>query len=218
MSRRPGEISCHSDPKERPPAYNNNDNNNESGNLRKNRVYSDLSIVEIGKITEKCPGDLERFPVTQTPKKDHQLIIIIIIIIMKVEIRGRIETIQTSALLRSARLLRSVQETWRDFLSLRPQRKTISLRCWEKLVRCKIIIRACFNEIKSYQIDLQFYQIRVKTKKDKKNTSTNSKKVVVISVIVGALRTIPESKSEVAAQGLLEIRARIETIHTTAFL
>ena len=42
------------------------------------------------------------------------------------EIRGREETIQTTALLRSAGILRRVLETWGDLLSLRLQWKTIS--------------------------------------------------------------------------------------------
>ena len=39
------------------------------------------------------------------------------------EIRGRVETIQTTALLSSAR--RRVQETWGDLLSLKRQLKTV---------------------------------------------------------------------------------------------
>ena len=35
------------------------------------------------------------------------------------EIRGKVETIQTSALLRSVTILRKVQETWRDLLSVK---------------------------------------------------------------------------------------------------
>ena len=42
------------------------------------------------------------------------------------EIGGRVETIQTTALLRTARILRRVLETWGDFLSLKLQWKTIS--------------------------------------------------------------------------------------------
>ena len=41
------------------------------------------------------------------------------------EIRRRVETIQTRALLRSARILRRVPETWGDLLSLKTQGKTI---------------------------------------------------------------------------------------------
>ena len=44
----------------------------------------------------------------------------------QLEIRGRAETIQTAALLRSTRILRRVLETWRDLLSLTPQWKAIS--------------------------------------------------------------------------------------------
>ena len=42
------------------------------------------------------------------------------------EIGGRMETIQTTALLRTARILRRVLETWGDLLSLKRQWKTIS--------------------------------------------------------------------------------------------
>ena len=42
------------------------------------------------------------------------------------EIGGRTETIQTAALLRTARILRWVLETWEDLLSLKLQWKTIS--------------------------------------------------------------------------------------------
>ena len=42
------------------------------------------------------------------------------------EVGGRVETIQTTALLRTARILRRVLETWGDLLSLKIQWKTIS--------------------------------------------------------------------------------------------
>ena len=42
------------------------------------------------------------------------------------EVGGRVETIQTTALLRPARILRWVLETWGDLLSLKLQWKTIS--------------------------------------------------------------------------------------------
>ena len=42
------------------------------------------------------------------------------------EVGGREETIQTTALLITARILRRVLETWEDFLSLKLQWKTIS--------------------------------------------------------------------------------------------
>ena len=49
------------------------------------------------------------------------------------EVGGRVETIQMTALLRTVRILRRVLETWGDLLSLDPQWKTISLRLCEKL-------------------------------------------------------------------------------------
>ena len=48
------------------------------------------------------------------------------LVLEDLEIRGRVETIQTSALLRSARILRRVQGTCGNLLSLRPQWETIS--------------------------------------------------------------------------------------------
>ena len=42
------------------------------------------------------------------------------------EIGGRVETIQMTALLRTARILRRVLETWGDLLSLKLQCQTIS--------------------------------------------------------------------------------------------
>ena len=45
---------------------------------------------------------------------------------LDMEIRKSIETVQSTVLLRSTRILRSVLETWGDLLSLRLQRKTTS--------------------------------------------------------------------------------------------
>ena len=42
------------------------------------------------------------------------------------EVGGRVETIQMTALLSTARILRRVLETWGDLLSLKLQWKTIS--------------------------------------------------------------------------------------------
>ena len=49
------------------------------------------------------------------------------------EVSERVETIQTTALLRTARILRQVLETWGDLLSLKLQWKTIRCRWGEKL-------------------------------------------------------------------------------------
>ena len=44
----------------------------------------------------------------------------------ELQVGGRVETILTTVLLRTARILRRVLETWGDLLSLKPQGKTIS--------------------------------------------------------------------------------------------
>ena len=49
------------------------------------------------------------------------------------EVDGRVETIQTIALLRMARILRRVLETWGDLLSLKLLWKNISWHWCEKL-------------------------------------------------------------------------------------
>ena len=46
------------------------------------------------------------------------------------EVVGRVETIQTTALLRTARILRRVLETWGDLPSLKLQWKTINSDGW----------------------------------------------------------------------------------------
>ena len=57
----------------------------------------------------------------------------------ELEIRTCADTIVTLALLRSARILKRVLETWGDLLSLTLQRKTISQHWCEKLARNKNI-------------------------------------------------------------------------------
>ena len=49
------------------------------------------------------------------------------------EVGGRMETMQTTALLKMTRIVRRVLETWGDLLSLKLQWKTINLRWCEKL-------------------------------------------------------------------------------------
>ena len=53
------------------------------------------------------------------------------------EIIARLETIQTTALLRSAWIIKRIQETWGSLLSLMPQWKTISKPSYEKLKKKK---------------------------------------------------------------------------------
>ena len=93
------------------------------------------ALLRNGQNPETSPGDLRRLAVTQTPMKNHQLTLMwkTLIIIMKVtiipiligatitkglvqglddmEITGREETVQTTALFRSDRILRWVLET-----------------------------------------------------------------------------------------------------------
>ena len=52
------------------------------------------------------------------------------------EFGGRVKTIQTTPLLRTARILRRVLGTWGDLLSLKLQWKTISENWCEKLLMC----------------------------------------------------------------------------------
>ena len=48
------------------------------------------------------------------------------------EVGGRVETIQTIALMRTARILRIILETWGELQSLKLQWKTISQRWCQK--------------------------------------------------------------------------------------
>ncbi len=45
------------------------------GSWRTGRDYPNVSITENSHNTEKSPGDLKRLAVTQTPVKNHQLIL-----------------------------------------------------------------------------------------------------------------------------------------------
>ena len=46
------------------------------GNWKTNRDNPNYNIVEIYQNTEKSPGNLRRFAVSQTPVKDHQLTLV----------------------------------------------------------------------------------------------------------------------------------------------
>ena len=58
----------------------------------------------------------------------------------QLEIRGRLKTIKITALLRSARILTRILDTWGDLLSLRLLWKLTDVRWQKKLTRNKIII------------------------------------------------------------------------------
>ena len=46
------------------------------GNNGMGEDYPNYSIIEIGLNTEKCPGDLKRLDVTQTPVRNHCLTLV----------------------------------------------------------------------------------------------------------------------------------------------
>ena len=46
------------------------------GNKKSNGDHLNYSIIKIGQNTEKSPGDLRRFAVTQTPVENHQLTLV----------------------------------------------------------------------------------------------------------------------------------------------
>ena len=95
-----------------------------------------------------CHSNSSEKPSAKTDLKNSQRVNIIIMMMMRIipivtsalgtvnkrlvqgledlEITGWVETIQTIALLRSARILRRVLEIWRDLLSLKLQWETIS--------------------------------------------------------------------------------------------
>ena len=84
--------------------YNNNNNNNNNNKLWNIKVtIVPIVIGALGTVTKGLLKGLE-----------------------DLEVRGRVETIQTTALLRTARILRRVLETWGNLLSLKLQWKTIS--------------------------------------------------------------------------------------------
>ena len=45
------------------------------GSWKTSRDHPNYNIIENGQNTEKSPGDLRRLAVTQTPVKDHQLML-----------------------------------------------------------------------------------------------------------------------------------------------
>ena len=86
---------------------NNNNNNDLEIELKKlwnrNVAFVPIVIGAFGTITKRLLKGLEDF-----------------------EVGRRVETIQMTALLKTARILWRVLETWGDLLSLRPLWKTIS--------------------------------------------------------------------------------------------
>ena len=55
--------------------HNNNNINNNLRNKRSSGDHPNYYINEIGQHSEKCLGELRRLALTQTPVKDHQLML-----------------------------------------------------------------------------------------------------------------------------------------------
>ena len=119
------------------------------------------------------------------------------------EVSGRVETIQTTALLRTARILRRVLETWVDLLSLKLQWTTISVSWSEKTM----IINKNRRKWKREQ-----YLKHVKIIKK----CVEHEGFTVIPIVNGTLGTIHKGLEK----GLKEFEnsGRIETIKTTVLL
>ena len=80
-----------------------------------------------------------------------------------IKVRKQVETIQTTALQRSARILRRVLETWGDLLSLRLQGNTSANAGVENLLSCKImryLFPAFLSNINHFQT--YFYDTRIR--------------------------------------------------------
>ena len=84
------------------------------GNKRKNGDHPNYGIIKISQNTGKSPGNLLSLKLHWNTAG--------------VEVGGWAETIQTTALLRTARIQRRVLETWGDLLSLKLHWNTISKR------------------------------------------------------------------------------------------
>ena len=85
--------------------YNNNNNNLDPARELKKLWNMQVIVIVIGAFGTVTKGLLKGL--------EH------------LEVGGRVETTQTTALLRKARILRRVLETWGDLLSLKLQWKTI---------------------------------------------------------------------------------------------
>ena len=114
-----GSTCCHSNSNEKSSAidseklseeYNNNNNNNNNNLARELKKLCNMKVtivpIVIGALGTVIKGLLKGLE--------------------DLEVGGRVETIQSTALLRTARILRRVPETWGDLLSLKLLWKTIS--------------------------------------------------------------------------------------------
>ena len=146
------------------------------------------------------------------------------------EIRGWVETIQTTALLRSDRILSRVLETWGDLLPLTLQWKTFCY-CWceELSISAKrpdlIIInkkkRTCKIVDFAVPADHRIKQKECEKKDKYLDFARELKKlwnmqVTIIPIVIGAFGTVTKG----LLKGLedLEVGGRVETIQTTTLL
>ena len=113
------------------------------------------------------------------------------------EVCGRIETIQITALLRSARILRRVLETCGDLLSLKLQRKTSA----KTDVKNSKGVNNNNNNNNDNCLGIE------ETVEHESDVNTN---------VIGALGTV--TKGLIKGLEDLEIKGRVETIQTTALL
>ena len=126
------------------------------------------------------------------------------------EVGGRARTIQTTALLRTARILRRVLKTWVDLLSLKSQWKAIR----KKKRICKIVD---FAVPADHRIKLKECE-----KKDKYLDLAKelkklwNMKATIVPIVIGAFGSI--TKGFLKGLKDSEVGGRVETIQMTALL
>ena len=134
---------------------------------------------------------------------------------VNLEVGGRVKTIQTTALLKTARILRRILETWGDLQSLKLQWKIICWRRCEKLIK-NISSRKCCDysrqqrKIKGIEMICKYLDIARELKKK----LLNMRETVILTVIDTLLIVLRGSEKILAD---LEIRW-IESPQITALL
>ena len=128
------------------------------------------------------------------------------------EIRVQLGTIQTTALIKSAWILRRVQENWGNLELFKIQWKAISYRGWENSQRRKMIKIITFAVPADYRVN-----IKENEKRDKYfDLARELKKLCnmkVIAFLVDAFATVP--KGLVKRPEDLKLRGQLKTIQTT---
>ena len=144
------------------------------------------------------------------------------------EIREGVDTIQTTALMRLARILRGVLETWEDLLSLKLRLLTQVWNTRKGVIMIIIIIiyGSTRSVIVGYETPEKGWSTYRPKRFDYNNEDVdnsanvlrdnNNYKVTAIPIEIGALGTV--TKGLVTELEDWEIRGRVETIQTTALL